>query len=207
MKKYLVSALFVANGLLVTAHAQESTAANSAVDATNADTRFITDNLFIYRHAGPGTNYRILGSFAAGTKVELLNTSDNGSYVELIDDNGRTGWVETKFVTEQASVRLQIPQLQEQILDAREQVIVRENEITELQQELATLKQQNATLNETIADLQRIETSLQRQNTQLNEDDSLNWYLKGGGMTLGAIILGILLTYLPKKRKRNDQWM
>lgn len=207
MKKYLVSALFVANGLLVTTHAQESTTANSAADATNVDTRFITDNLFIYRHAGPGTNYRILGSFAAGTKVKLLNTSDDGSYVELIDDNGRTGWIETKFVTEQASVRLQIPQLQEQILDGREQVVARENEIAELQQEVSVLKQQNATLNETIADLQRIETSLQRRNAQLNEDDSLNWYLKGGGMTLGAIILGILLTYLPKKRKRNDQWM
>lgn len=207
MKKYLIGALLVANGLLVTAHGQETTLSSSVTESEATETRFITDNLFIYRHAGPGTNYRILGSFAAGTKVQLLNTSDDGSYVELIDDSGRTGWVEAKFVTEQASVRLQIPQLQEQILDGREQVIARENDIAQLQQEVATLKQQNATLNDTIADLQRIETSLKRQNTQLNEDDSLNWYLKGGGMTLGAIILGILLTYLPKKRKRNDQWM
>ncbi len=37
--------------------------------------RYISDNLFTYMHRGPGTQFRIMGSVNAGTKVTLLETN------------------------------------------------------------------------------------------------------------------------------------
>ena len=35
----------------------------------------------------------------------------------------------------------------------------------------------------------------------------VEWFTRGGIVALGGIILGVIIAYLPKKRRRNDQWM
>ena len=39
---------------------------------------YISDELFIYMHAGPGTNYRILGTVIAGSDVKITGAVENG---------------------------------------------------------------------------------------------------------------------------------
>ncbi len=72
-----------------------------AVPAAHAKDNYISDELFTYMHSGPGTQYRIIGSVDAGTKVTVVDTNRNEGYSQVIDDRGRKGWVESKYVTNQ----------------------------------------------------------------------------------------------------------
>ena len=35
----------------------------------------------------------------------------------------------------------------------------------------------------------------------------MEWFTRGGIVAVISLILGIILTYLPKKTRRNDNWM
>ncbi len=170
-------------------------------------TRYISDNLFIYRHAGPGTNYRILGSFSAGTAVTQLGVSEDGSYIELVDANGRSGWVDANFVTDTPSIRLRLPELEQAAEQNQIQLQASQDRVNQLEQEMLELERQKQILENRLAQQQQELASAQQVNASLQKEQRLDWYLKGGGAAIGALLLGVLLTYLPKKRKRNDQWM
>ena len=51
-----------------------------------------------------------MGSVDAGTQVTLLSAEDNG-YFKIRDDKDREGWVEAKFVTENAGIQQQFQAL------------------------------------------------------------------------------------------------
>ena len=66
---------------------------------SNGEIRYISDDLYTYIHAGPGRNYRILGSVVAGTRVTQLQIDAENNFVEIIDDKQRTGWVDATFIS------------------------------------------------------------------------------------------------------------
>ena len=59
--------------------------------------RYVSDDLFIYLHSGPSTQYRIVGSVNAGSKVDVQQWNTETEFAKVIDPKGRTGWVETNF--------------------------------------------------------------------------------------------------------------
>ena len=71
---------------------------------------YISDDLFIYMHAGPGTNYRILGTINAGAQIQITGKSSN-EYSEIVDDKQRISWVESKYVTNQQGLRFIVAEL------------------------------------------------------------------------------------------------
>ena len=82
---------------------------------SEGEIRYISDDLFTYLHAGPGRNFRILGSVVAGTRVMLLQEDPEKNFVEIIDDKQRTGWVDAEFINISSSVRELVPGLQQQL--------------------------------------------------------------------------------------------
>ena len=76
---------------------------------SEGEIRYISDDLFTYLHAGPGRNFRILGSVVAGTRVTLLQEDTEKNFVEIIDDKQRTGWVDAEFINVSRSVRELVP--------------------------------------------------------------------------------------------------
>ena len=82
---------------------------------SDGEIRYISDDLFTYLHAGPGRNFRILGTVVAGTRVTLLQEDTEKSFVEIIDDKQRTGWIDAEFISVSRSVRELVPGLQQQV--------------------------------------------------------------------------------------------
>ncbi|WP_158971920.1 TIGR04211 family SH3 domain-containing protein [Paraglaciecola sp. L3A3] len=180
--------------------AQEST-------ETEGQTRYISDDLFTYLHAGPGRNYRILGSVTAGTKVTLLNEDKENNFTEVMDDKDRKGWVQSDFINLDRSVRELVPGLKEQVQQTQQA----------LQAEQAStdgLYQQIQQLTADVTELRKLLAASEKANAEVNEtlknyDQSaeMEWLTRGGILALVSLILGIIITYLPKKRRRNDKWM
>lgn len=185
------------------------TAHVSAQDAVNDDTdvRYVTDDLITYLHAGPGRNYRILGSLLAGAKVIQLQIDSDNGFVEVIDDRQRTGWVDAKFISDKMSVRALVPALQQRVESANSQLTEQLNINERLNQQIDELTRQSSALNAEVQSLQQTNTELRKELANNGQSAQMQWLLRGGGIALVSVLLGIMVTYLPKKKRRNDQWM
>ncbi|MFT6898138.1 MAG: SH3 domain protein [Paraglaciecola sp.] len=174
---------------------------------SGGDTRYISDDLFTFLHSGPGRNYRILGSIVAGTPVQVLQTDSESNYMEIIDDKERTGWVDGEFVSKQKSVRELVPSLQQQLADATQSAQQQLAENDSLRQQIDELTTQNRMLNEKFTNLEKLNADYSQKIDSADQTAQMQWFTRGGIVAVISLILGIIVAYLPKKRRKNDNWM
>jgi SH3 domain protein len=167
---------------------------------------YIADDLIIYMHAGPGTNFRILGSIVAGTLVSITGLEEN-NYSQIIDDKERTTWVESQYVSTKPGLRFVIAELNEQLASTSGQS-------TALDDQLADALAQNTELNAANDKLKQEITSLNSElastTGQLKNQDmklKTEWFFNGAIVLILGLILGLLVPRLSGKRRQNmDNW-
>ena len=178
---------------------------DSFSDAFEATTsHFVSENLFVYLHAGPGTNYRIRGSVNAGTAITILQEDSEAGFTQITDGRNRTGWVKSEFVTDQLPVKLQLETLQSEISlqdDATAQVT---QELSLLQARLEQSQNENASLKQENQTLQAQISNISQQLEQTDNEGKKELFFMGAIVAGSGLIFGIILTVLLKSRKRND---
>ncbi|WP_448548402.1 TIGR04211 family SH3 domain-containing protein [Thalassotalea fusca] len=178
--------------------AQESPESNS--------TAYISDNLFIYLHAGPGTNYRIVGSIIAGTEIELTGRNDN-EYTQVIDDKGREAWVESKFVSLAPGLRTSVAELNQQLAELSESNSQLSNQLNDTQEKLTSVTHQFDASQKQLAAMQ---SELATANAQLDNQDfemKKQWFFNGAIVMVIGLLFGLILPKLsPKKRASMESW-
>lgn len=168
--------------------------------------RYVSDSLYIFMHAGPGRQFRILGSVNAGEPIDILQVSDDGSYTEVLSARQRTGWIESQYVSEKIPAKNQL----EAAFSERDQAIEASQRIkTQLQKANAI----NDNLQQEILSLNNQNNELKRQNESLtisvatsNKNESREWLIKGGIMVLVSVLFGYILSVLPRRKKRRSEW-
>ena len=156
-------------------------------------------------HSGPSKNYRILGSVDAGTQVTLLSAEDNG-YFKIRDDKDREGWVEAKFVTENAGIQQQFQALSNDMTLMQEQLRQAEIELPQLQEQNKTLTEQNQALSEQIQALKNTIESERNAKQTASAKEKRQLLTYGGAIAFIGLLLGIILTIMLSRRKRYDGW-
>jgi SH3 domain protein len=169
--------------------------------------RYISDELFTYLHAGPGRNFRILGTVVAGTRVTLLQEDAEKNFVEIIDDKQRTGWIDAEFISVSSSVRALVPGLQQQVEDTKQTIQQQRVNNDLLNQQIADLTSQNTNLKTKLSDAEKENAKITQTLADFDQTAQMEWFTTGGIVAVISLLLGIILTYLPKKRRRNDNWM
>ena len=192
--------IFLAMSLSGLAHSQET--ANS-----DGERRYISDDLFTFLHTGPGRNYRILGQVVAGTRVTLLQEDKENNFIEVIDDKQRQGWIDGQFIMRQRSLRELVPGLQQQLEKASQTVLQQRNDIALLDQQKADISLKNKELERELNKLQSEISQISAQLANHDQTAKMEWFTRGGIVAVISLLLGIILTYLPKKRRRDDNWM
>ncbi|WP_325893943.1 TIGR04211 family SH3 domain-containing protein [Grimontia sp. NTOU-MAR1] len=188
------------------------------VPAAHAKDNYISDELFTYMHSGPGTQFRIIGSVDAGTKVTVVDSNRNAGYTQVIDDRGRKGWVETKYVSKQPGLKTRVPALEEELKQLKEALSSAQGDseaktkglIESLDQRNAQVKeleQHTSELNQKLIDAQTEIREL-RARIDTQKDDLLMRYFAYGGMVAGGgLLFGLILPHLiPRRKKRNNGW-
>jgi SH3 domain protein len=66
---------------------------------------FISEDLYVFLHRGPGSQFKIVGTLMAGTPITVTSRNDDSGYAEDRDDQGKSGWVEARFLTDSVSRR------------------------------------------------------------------------------------------------------
>ncbi len=174
---------------------------------SEGEIRYISDDLFTYLHSGPGRNFRILGSVVAGTRVTLLQENPENSFVEVIDDKQRTGWVDAEFINISKSVRELVPGLRQQVEKTDKIILQQRSSIDLLNQQIIDLTSQNTNLKKKLGDTEKENAKKAQTLADYDQTAQMEWFTRGGIVAVISLLLGIILTYLPKKRRRDDNWM
>lgn len=195
--------LLVMTLLVVTSHF--SMAEQDTAESAQSNGAYIVDNLFVYVHSGPGKNYRILGSVEAGSDIQLLDGNDNG-YQQIIDDKGREVWVESKYVSTQAGLAQQLKNAEQSLTQAQQALVEAQTELPNLQQQNQSLQSENSSLQQTIAELKQQIDNEKQQAQQVEQQEQHLMLTYGGGIGIGGLLIGVVLTLFLSRRKRYDSW-
>ncbi len=185
----------------------QANAQDNQTESASDTTVYISDDLYTFIHAGPGRNYRILGSVVAGTAVTLLQRNDEEGFVEIVDDKDRTGWVDNRFISDTPSVRESVPQLEQSLQQAQADLEQTQQQNDLLNQQILDLSSRNEQLQTRLQEIQQQHGELQQQLASIDNKIQIEWLTRGGIIALGGLILGVILMLIPRKRRRNDNWM
>lgn len=98
----IVSCVFIVFvSLSTTTAAQEQSSTNTITQKPydkNDKFRWICDDLFTYLRAGPGQDYRLIGSVTAGTQIQLLQVDHEAGYADIIDHRQQSSAAATREV-------------------------------------------------------------------------------------------------------------
>ncbi len=169
---------------------------------------YISDELFIYTHTGPGKKYRISGTIIAGSKVKITGAADDG-YSEIIDEKDRIAWVESKYVTTQAGLRFVVAKLNSKIATSNNFTSELDGEVNELKSKVNLLTDDKTKLS---AELKQLTSTLAKTRTKIKDQDTnikKQWFFNGA-LVLGiGLILGLILPRFFSRRRGGssmDSW-
>ncbi|NQZ30416.1 MAG: TIGR04211 family SH3 domain-containing protein [Oceanospirillaceae bacterium] len=183
----------------------------------SAATRYVSDQLFTYMHSGPSSQFRIIGSVNAGTVIRLIEHNQGSGYSKVVDPKGRSGWIDTKFITKKMPAMLRLPQVEKSLSTAQSELqsIGDKNEASlnskqqSLSQQIKTNDQllvQRQELLDKIQALQVDNNRLQNHITNQSEEVEMQWFMKGAGIIILGIFIGLIVPHMPRRKKKNDQW-
>jgi len=189
-------AITLSSSLFVSAQAAEN----------NYKQGYISDELFIYMHAGPGTNYRILGTIIAGTEVKITGSEDNG-YSEIIDNKNRPTWVESKYVSTQAGLRFTVAELNGKIASSSDFTSQLDGEVNELKSKVNLLTNDK---NKLATELKKVTATLAETKTKIKDQDTnikKQWFFNGAIVLGLGLLLGLILPRLFARRRGSmENW-
>lgn len=130
------------------------------------DLRYISDDVFVVLHAGPGSNYRWMGKLIPGTQLTEMRRSTDGNWAEVSTERGTLGWVQSEYLASEPPAQVRLPAVVRQLEDAerasaelRSTVAELESRSTELSTQLQESQQQLQQVNDELAQLRQISGS------------------------------------------------
>lgn len=169
--------------------------------------RYISDNVFLYLLNGPGTDYRILGSIEAGQPIKLQGETQ-GDYSKIIDHKGREGWVQTNLISSTQSFREQVPALTTELAHAKAKLTEVLSSTDNHADERIELKAKLSELEANLANVTQERDQLKNAVDNTAQDQRFELWRQGGLIAGMGLILGMILVYLPRPQRRNKKrWM
>lgn len=196
----------VALGLLaLPLHAQE----------VDDGTRWVSDSLTTYVRSGPTDGYRIVGTLTAGEPVTVLETSGDYTRVRNSDDN--TVWVLSSELQQTPSAQVRLPELETRVAELTDELDgingEWENRVSSMTEALAAseqrideLESRNRELDAEAEQSRRTIRQLQARLDTQEEDLLLRYFMYGGGVAGGGLLVGLIVPHLPRRRKKRDRW-
>ncbi|MCB5227669.1 TIGR04211 family SH3 domain-containing protein [Alishewanella sp. 16-MA] len=176
-----------------------------AQSQTEQKPAFISDALVVYLHSGPGNQYRIVGTLAAGSSVVFL--SEDNNYAQIQYEEDKTAWLPKEHLTFTPGLNAQLSELTATFQEQSSRLNSLEQGASQLQ---ATLDQVTLERDLAVQELEQLRRNNERLTTELNATQASFWQQP---MTIGGVILtfglvfGLLLPKLIPSRRNSDRWM
>ncbi|MBR9827348.1 MAG: TIGR04211 family SH3 domain-containing protein [Oceanospirillales bacterium] len=171
-----------------------------------AETGHIADDVYVFFHGGPSNEYRITGRVNSGERIEILGRNSQTEYVQIKTESGRVGWVPGQFVGTGDSKLIELPKLESALEQSRLTISEQADTIEKLNSSLSQLQRESGTYTDQIRSLNTEIRDLQSQISNMDQSNLMRWLTYGGLIAFGGVVLGLIVPYLPRKRKRQDDW-
>jgi SH3 domain protein len=170
-------------------------------------THFITDDVYVYIHGGPGNQYRILGSIEAGEAITSLNETQD-DYTKIIDHKGREGWVKADLVTDKKSGRQRLPELQAAMSQAKAGEQIAREQLASVEASLTDANTQISQLKQLLIKTEKQRDTIKQKVASVEDDQQFEMWQQGGMIAGIGALIGIVLVYLPRpQRRKKSRWM
>nr|WP_314741975.1 TIGR04211 family SH3 domain-containing protein [uncultured Haemophilus sp.] len=182
----------------------------TSLPAFSAD--YITENLSTYMRKGAGDQYKISGSIQAGEKITILDRKDR--FVLVRDSRNREGWVLASEISQTASPKELIPQLQQQVQDLnaklskidsdwQQRTVEMQRRSNEAAKQASDLLAENTQLKREAEILKNKNRNLETMQDSEKRAIAIQYFIYGGVVLVVGLILGLLMPYITPRRKRN----
>jgi SH3 domain protein len=182
-----------------------------------AEKRYISDDVFVYIHSGPSLEYRIIGTLKVGTEVNTLKYNKKTKFIQVKSSAGKTGWMKLAELQETLPAKSLLPTVQKELDKALQALnnISSENDQKLSEKELilqekislvTELKIETDRLNNAVIDLKSRKLELELWQETKESREKMNWMLDGGGFLLLGLLIGLIIPFLPRRKKRTNNW-
>ena len=167
---------------------------------------FISEDLYVFLHRGPGSQFKIVGSLTAGTPITVTSRNDDSGYAEVSDDQGKSGWVETRFLSDSVSRRARLEEVERDLEKVRQSHEGAGAKLASYEEEVRRLKTDNDKLKSKNGLLESEVKRVQNELAASDRDHQMTWF-RNGAVVLGVgLLLGLLIPRLSIPRRRNNRW-
>ncbi len=205
------------------------------VSAAQASTRYITDEFEVTMRSGTSTANSIVRMLRSGEAVNVLEDDLASKYSLVETEDGRKGYVLSRFLMEQPAARQSLQELEQRYASQQSRLEEQLAEVSGLnqalqqaqsdnaelknalrasEQELETVRsaaqdtlnilEQNKQLKTVVAQLQQEKSQLSDENAALRDTTQIDWFVRGGAVSLIAFLIGILVTRI--RWRKQDSW-
>ncbi|MCW9018375.1 MAG: TIGR04211 family SH3 domain-containing protein, partial [Kangiellaceae bacterium] len=95
-----------------------------------AETVYIDDQIKVWSRTGHTNEYKVHYQLAPGTKFEVLQRNAESGFVEVRDEQGRTTWIDGKFLVSQPTAHQRLVEANREIARLKK---VNSEKVSELQ--------------------------------------------------------------------------
>ena len=197
-------------------------------------TRYVSEDLEVGVRTGTTLQHRIIRNARSGERVTVLEQEDGHSRVRFANGTEAwilTRYLQNEPHSRErlAAVQAELDEIRSgsddqagriaQLLDARRALEggreTLQRQLADLESELEDLRDvaarpqeiraQNVQLQTSLLEAQNAAEDYRRQVEVMRADSQRKWFMTGALVTVGSLILGILLTRLPRRR-RSSEW-
>jgi len=190
--------------VLYSSYLTAQTSTDAPIPFTDQEIRYISDELFIFLHAGPGRDFRIGGSISAGTTVSLLQVDREAGYAQVQDDRERIGWVESKFVSRTPSIRVTLDEASDKLRSQQDEINVMGQRMNIALNDFAESERQKIALNRKLTKILEQNAELERRIMKKARSDQMQWFTRGTVLALISVVIGYLLGLFGRKKGQSN---
>jgi len=168
-------------------------------------------------HSGPSLQYRIIGSIEVGTQLTTIKSNSETKFTQVKTPTGRVGWVKTSEIKSQQPAKSLLPELQKKYLESQNKLETINNDnqqanaakdqaIIDKDNLIAQLDSEKRQLRDTIDELEERNMELDLLQDTKDERVKMEWLMYGGSVLFLGMLVGLIIPFLPRRKKRTDNW-
>lgn len=152
--------------------------------AASAESRYISDVLWVPLRSGPAQEYRIVHrGIKSGTELEFVEYNEDKSWALLRTSNGLEGWIATRYLLDEPIASQQLSAVTKELNDLKARLSNTSANLSELRKdtqstsaELQALEQEKADLTKELNQIREVSANaieLNERNSELMEENQV----------------------------------
>jgi len=161
--------------------------------------------------------YRIVGTLKVGEKVNTLKYDEDTQFMQIKTVKDKIVWVKNNELQQALPAKTLLPRIKQQLKDLQSELIKTKVKNSKTLQDkslsmdkkeilIKNLEDEKRTLQLTIEDLKTRNKELDLLQDTKDDRIKMEWLMYGGSVLFFGLLLGLIIPFLPRRKKRTNNW-